>query len=713
MRLIGPIGLILAFCLASPVAKPQDEPAVGPAKAGHFDYRRAAVAAYQAKDYHAMLAACEAALALRPDSARYLFNLASAQVLTSQPDAALATLNRLADLGLSLPIERNPDLASLHARPEFTAIVARLAANIAPRGTVTTLHELPAVPGILEGLAWREKTGDLFLSDVHARCIWRLAPDGTLTIFAQPPELLGAFGLAVDERRDALWVATAALPEMTGYTDALKGRAALVELSLTTGELRRVIPVPADDRDHVLGDLTLAPDGTIYLTDSAAPIIWQLAPGAAQLTQFVESPVFASLQGLTLVNAARTLVVSDYANGLHAIDLATRALRSLAPPPRVTLLGLDGLLAHDGALLAVQNGLAPQRLVRITLTPTADAIADFTVLATTLPHLDDLTLLTLVAGRPTVIAGSGWSAFEASKTPPPHAARLLQFSASPVARPQDEPSIGSAKEGLTSTAALALYKSKNYPEARVAYQQLLEIDPANAQYRYFLGAIALKRNDHEDAINQLEKATALAPTNSDYFAELGDAYGRAAAKGSVFAQMGYAKKCLAALEQAVQLNPDNLGARNGLVSYYRQAPGFLGGGMPKAYAQAEEIKKRDLAMGTLILGQLYIADHRFDEARALFDSLLAAAPDSYIAHYSLGRLAAESGQNLDAGETHLRRCLELTPAKDEPSHAAVHWRLGHLAEKRSDPAAARTAYEAALALDPNFKQAKVSLEKLK
>lgn len=420
MRLIGPSVL---FCLLAPFV------AAAPASLTHFDHRRAAVAAYQAKDYPAMLAACESALALRPDSARYLFNLASAQVLTAQPDAALATLNRLADLGISLPITRSEDLAPLQSRPEFAAIVERMTANIAPRGTVSTLHELPAVAGILEGPAWREKTGDLFLGDVHAHCVWRLSANGALTLFAQSPELLGCFGLVVDETRDALWVATAALPEMSGYTTALKGRAALAELSLTTGELRRLLPVPADTREHVLGDLTLAPDGTIYLTDSAAPVIWQLAPGASALTPLCESTAFASLQGLALLNAGRTLVVADYANGLHAIDLATRAVHSLAPPPRATLLGLDGLLAHHGKLLAVQNGLAPQRLVRLTLTPAADAITALDVLAVALPGLDDLTLLTRVADRPTVIAGSGWSSFEKSPTPPPHAVLLIQFSA--------------------------------------------------------------------------------------------------------------------------------------------------------------------------------------------------------------------------------------------------------------------------------------------
>ncbi len=264
----------------------------------------------------------------------------------------------------------------------------------------------------------------------------------------------------------------------------------------------------------------------------------------------------------------------------------------------------------------------------------------------------------------------------------------------------------------TYEEALALYKEKKFPEARLAYRQLADGEPDNAKYRYFLGAIAMKRNDTEDAITQFEKATELAPNNSDYFAELGGAYGAAAAKGGVFAQMGFARKCGAALEKAVELNPANLPARIGLIGFYRRAPSFLGGGMTKAYAQAEEIKRRDLAQGTLVLGQLYVSDHRFDEAFALYDALLKAQPDFYLAHYSIGRLAAETGQQLASGGQHLQRCLELTPTSDEPAHAAVHWRLGNLAEKRGDTAAARQAYATALQLDPNFKQAADSLAKL-
>lgn len=262
------------------------------------------------------------------------------------------------------------------------------------------------------------------------------------------------------------------------------------------------------------------------------------------------------------------------------------------------------------------------------------------------------------------------------------------------------------------TQAVELYRAKHYPDARTAFQVLTLDEPANARVRYYLGRIAMKRNDTDDAILQFEKAVELDPENSGYHAELGGAYGSAAEKASLLSQMNFAKKCRASLERAVELDPANLDARQGLVDYYRQAPSFLGGGILKAYAQAEAIRERDLERGTLILGQLYFVDRRYDDAIALARELIAAQPDNYIGHYSIGRVAAESGVQLDLGETNLRRCLELTPGPGEPSHAAVWWRLGNLAERRKDPVAARSAYATALQIDPQFKQAHHSLSKL-
>ncbi len=392
----------------------------------HRELRADGDAAYQRKDFAAAHDAYAAALTLRPDSPRYLHNLAATAALLGQKTAALETLRQLAGLGIFTRVATDPDFASLKDTREFAEILRQLEANRAPQGSTATIAELPDQTGILEGIAGRERTKDLFLGDMHRRCVWRRDRAGNITRFTVEDEkLLGVFGLAVDEKRGALWAATSALPEMSGFTAALKGRAALAEFDLATGNLRRVLPVPVDGRDHVLGDLVLAPDGTIYLTDSTAPIIWQFAPGTDALTQLVESAEFSSLQGLVV--SGRTLLVTDYANGFLTINLASHAIHALAPPPQTTLLGVDGFVAVPGGVIAVQNGVVPQRILKISFSADTTTITGVEVLAAALPALDDLTLITRAGDQLVVVAGGGWDGFDPEKSPHPaaHTVRLL------------------------------------------------------------------------------------------------------------------------------------------------------------------------------------------------------------------------------------------------------------------------------------------------
>ena len=262
-------------------------------------------------------------------------------------------------------------------------------------------------------------------------------------------------------------------------------------------------------------------------------------------------------------------------------------------------------------------------------------------------------------------------------------------------------------------SAIELFHAKKYPEAETAFRSLSEVDPQNASVYFHLGVLADKRGENTEAIQHLERAVQLAPDNSEYHTELGGAYGDAAKSAGLLASLTWARKCAASLVRAVELDPENLTARNGLITFYRQAPPIAGGGIEKAYVQAHEILQRDLSMGSAILGQLYISERKYSEAFEVYEDVLEQKPDDYQALYLIGRTAAETGINLDRGEQTLRRCLELPPGPGEQGRAAVHWRLGQLAEKRGDIPAARTAYEAALQSHPGFQQAADSLAKLK
>lgn len=395
----------------------------------HLDFRAEATVAYQRKNYAAARAATLAALELRPDSPRYLHNLAALSALTGDPAQAIDYLRRIAALGVATNAERDPDLAILQGTPQFARVLHEFAANRGAQGEVEVVAELHGRTGILEGIAYRERTGDLFLGDVHHRCIWRRDRDGRIARFtAEDDELFGIFGLVVDEPRNALWAAMSAVPEMSGYTDEMKGRAALAEFDLTTSELRRVIAVPVDGREHGLGDLIIAPDGTIYLTDYKAPVIWQLAFGAEELQKVADSPLFSSLQGLVIEQ--KTLLVADYDNGFFTVEVGTGNITALAPPRNATLVGIDGIATVAGGVVAIQTGVDPQRVIRVSFTPALDAALGVTVLAAGLANLTDLGLVTLVNGRPTFIAGAGWDGLDGVRIrqPPAHTVRIFQVT---------------------------------------------------------------------------------------------------------------------------------------------------------------------------------------------------------------------------------------------------------------------------------------------
>ncbi len=261
------------------------------------------------------------------------------------------------------------------------------------------------------------------------------------------------------------------------------------------------------------------------------------------------------------------------------------------------------------------------------------------------------------------------------------------------------------------SAAVELYQQRK-PEAQAAFAQLAAANPGNADVQFYLGRLALQQNDHEAAVNHLEKAVALSPGDSRMHHRLGDAYGLSAQKAGLFSKMSLAGKCRTAYEKAVALDPKNIDARLALLAFYQQAPGTAGGGIDKAHAQAQEIKQLDAGRGRQAVAGLYIAERKYPEAFAEFDAVLKEKPDDYAALYQVGRLAAVSGQQLDRGLATLRQCLSAPPPENQPGHAAVHWRLGNILEKQNDKAAARAAYEAALKVDPKFPQAIEALNKL-
>jgi tetratricopeptide (TPR) repeat protein len=303
------------------------------------------------------------------------------------------------------------------------------------------------------------------------------------------------------------------------------------------------------------------------------------------------------------------------------------------------------------------------------------------------------------------------------------------------------PLLVSAQSSLEK--AKTLYGSKKYPEAN---KILNGIDDENKDYaaaQYYLGRISYDQKEYDDAAEYFEEATEANDKVPEYFNWLGDTYGTIAKDANMVRQGFLAPKMKSAWEKAVELDAKNIPARQSLIEYYTQAPGFMGGSFEKAKEVARQIVKLNPAQGhramgnilmreknvlaaekefiemtkadptlTPMLANFYVGQQQYDKAFTLFDELSKKSPNDMGLTYQIGRACAISGQGLDKGEQCLRQYLLYKPKENEPSHAGANMRLAQIYEKRGNKTEAKKLFESALKQDNSLKEAKEGLERV-
>ncbi len=261
-------------------------------------------------------------------------------------------------------------------------------------------------------------------------------------------------------------------------------------------------------------------------------------------------------------------------------------------------------------------------------------------------------------------------------------------------------------------AAVACYEARNYSQARQMFARQREARPDDADLDFYLGRLALWFDDGPAALAHLERAVQRRPREARLHNALGDAYGLAAQQAGLLAKLGWARKCLAAYERAVELAPGNAAFRWSLLGYHCVAPAIAGGSRSKAFAQAAAIGRIEGIAGRMAHATLYLAEKNHAAAFAQFDSVPAEAAQNFLVLYQIGRCAAVSGEQLERGRAALRACLQLPEPQGDglPSHASAHYRLANILEKQGELVAARAEHDAALRLQPDFRPDKIALK---
>lgn len=383
-----------------------------PAPDGRY-YESLARKAYQQKDFAAFLLNMKRAAELRPNHPRLMFNLAAAYALNGNSKDALGWLDRMTAMGLVFPADKEKDFDSIRTSPGFAEILKQIEHNRQPvinGAPALTLHEKGFIP---EGIAYDPPTGDFFLGSVYKRKIVRLNAKGEAKDFATEADgLWSVMGMRVDATRRLLWVATAAHPQMANYRVEDNGTTGLLKFDLRTGKLLKKYLLANKPKPHWLGDVLVHPNGDVYATDSVSPEIYFIDHRRDEIELFLGGPPFDNLQGLDFTPDRKHLFVADYAKGLFLIDLETRDRKLITPSADVTLLGIDGIYFSQGQLLAVQNGINPQRLVRLFLNKELTQVERLETIEANDPNCDEPTLGVLVKNSFYLIGNSQWSAID-------------------------------------------------------------------------------------------------------------------------------------------------------------------------------------------------------------------------------------------------------------------------------------------------------------
>ncbi|MBW8771220.1 MAG: hypothetical protein JF589_15810 [Gemmatimonadetes bacterium] len=288
---------------------------------------------------------------------------------------------------------------------------AQTSADSLARGVV--LRELADSTLWPEGADRDPRTGDFYVASVRHRTVVRVMANGSEhELWPRGDRQLGAIlGVRVDPRRPLVWATTSGIPQMEGWVPADSAIAALLRIDARTGRIERRWVLPVAPRGHVLGDLALGPRGDVYLTDSYEPVLYRLRPDADTLER-ITHPLFRSLQGMAPTDDDRFVYVADYSRGLLRVRLADGDVRRLGAAAGIDTRGCDGIVLHRGAIVAVQNGATPARIVRFVL----DAAGDSIVTAQTIDRNPVLapepTIGTMMGDRFVYVANSQWEEFD-------------------------------------------------------------------------------------------------------------------------------------------------------------------------------------------------------------------------------------------------------------------------------------------------------------
>lgn len=335
--------------------------------------------------------------------------------------AAVRDLERVARMGLVVDAADSALRAMIARHP---ALAGAFAANAAAVGTPRTIATMPLADFVAEGVAYDGTRQRLLVSSIRHGKVIQVSRDGIVSDYVDLARAgWSGLGLAVDSARNRLWVTTMWYPLGLHAAPTDSGRSDVELYDLARGALLRRFELPRGA--HEPGDICLAPNGDLYVSDGREGVIRVIRASADSLALFVRNGPFVSPQGCAVDARGDRMFVADYALGLMEVDLATGAVKRVPRPSTVAVNGIDGLTMSGDRLIGVQNGTAPNRVLEIRLSRDHTAIEAVCVIARNAGRIRGATHVAAIGSDIVFVENGGFDDYEPTG--------LLKAGATPVA----------------------------------------------------------------------------------------------------------------------------------------------------------------------------------------------------------------------------------------------------------------------------------------
>ncbi|MBC7882839.1 MAG: SMP-30/gluconolactonase/LRE family protein [Anaerolineae bacterium] len=382
------------------------------------DFYVAGITAYRQKDYKVYLKNMRQAVALWPDNAGLKLQLAGALARNGLKGEALQMLEQLIRLKIQLDLVDNPDLASLKGSKPFQKLLAQHTKLKKSVASSQFAFSVPQKDLVAEGIAYDPAERSFYISSVHRRKILRIDETGKAEDFIAEGQdgIWAVLALKVDPKQRILWALSSALPEMNGFRPEEKGFSSVYKYDLTDGKLIKKYLMIIPGEKHAFNDLALDSKGNVYISDTEARSLYQIDIKSDEISAFLAPGKLLSPQGLAFSDDEKSLYIADYALGIFSLNLATKELTKLTTPKETIMVGTDCLVRFENTLIALQNGIQPNRVVRLYLDNTGKRIERSEIIEMNNNLFSDPTLGVIAKDSFYYIANGQWSSFNLDGT---------------------------------------------------------------------------------------------------------------------------------------------------------------------------------------------------------------------------------------------------------------------------------------------------------